>query len=96
MMHIVVTFFIIPLTILAPLLIGVGFRKVGALRNFSVYSLATCVWILLAGGLTAYAFAAKLPYFGLVERLNIGALQLWMFLLSLRLWRTHIKSPRRT
>lgn len=85
-MHLVVTFLIIPLTILAPILIGVGFRKVDGLRRFGLYSIITGVVIFIAGGAAAMFFAQKLPYFGLVERVNIGTLQLWTFLLSLKLF----------
>ncbi len=87
-MHIVVTFLIVPLTILAPFLIGFGLRKVSAFKGFGTYSVITGVIIFIAGGTTAIFFANKLPYFGLVERINIGTLQLWMFLLSLKLFRT--------
>ena len=85
-MHLVVTFLIIPLTILAPILVGVGFRKMEALRGFGLYSIITGIVIFVAGGTTAMFFAQKLPFFGLVERINIGTLQLWTFLLSFRLF----------
>ena len=89
-MHIVVTFLIVPLTILAPFLIGFGLRKVSEFKSFGTYSVITGVIIFIAGGTTAVFFANKLPYFGLVERINIGTLQLWMFLLSMKLFRTRL------
>lgn len=85
-MHLVVTALIVPLTILAPLLVGIGSRKDANFKRYGNYSLATGLFILIAGGTTAVFFAQGLPYFGLVERLNIGALQLWMLVTSLMLF----------
>lgn len=89
-MHLVVTFLIIPLTILAPILIGVGFRKIKGFERFGIYSIITGILIFIFGGTTAIFFAQKLPYFGLVERLNIGTLQVWTFLTALKLFCTDI------
>jgi hypothetical protein len=89
-MHLAVTFLIIPLTILAPILIGVGFLKIKGFKRFGVYSIITGILIFIFGGTTAIFFAQKLPYFGLVERLNIGTLQLWTFLMALKLFCTDI------
>lgn len=86
-MHIVVTILIVPLTILAPFLVGFGLKKVEGFKGFGIYSIVTGIIIFIAGGTSAMFFAQHLPYFGLVERINIGTLQLWMFLLSLKLFR---------
>ena len=87
-MHLVITFLIIPLTILAPILFGVGVRKLKTFKKFGTYSIIFGIILFAAGGTTAVFFALKLPYFGLVERINIGTLQLWMFLTALKLVRT--------
>jgi hypothetical protein len=89
-MHLVVTFLIVPLTILGPMLIGIGLMKKEGLKRFGVYSLATGIFIFFAGGTTAMFFAQKLPYFGLVERINMGALQLWTFVYSWKLFRNEL------
>jgi len=89
-MHLVVTGLIIPLTIIAPILVGLGFRKIQAFKSYGIYSIITGVIIFIAGGTTAFFFMNKLPYFGLVERVNIGVLQLWMFITSIMLF----TSPR--
>lgn len=81
-MHLVVTFSIIPLTILFPILVGLGTRKLGGYERFSAYSIVTGAILFFAGGTTAILFAQKLPFFGLAERINIGSLQLWMFITS--------------
>lgn len=85
-MHLAVTALIVPLTILAPLLVGIGLRKDRDFKVYGQYSLATGVFILIAGGTAAIFFAQGWPYFGLVERFNIGALQLWMLVSSLLLF----------
>ena len=84
-MHIYITALIVPFTILTPFLIGFGFISEPQWHTFGVYSIITGVLILVFGGTTAVFYAKKLPYFGLVERLNIGALQVWTFVFSLEL-----------
>ncbi|MBT2583476.1 DUF998 domain-containing protein [Planococcus sp. ISL-109] len=89
MMHLVITALIIPLTILAPFLVGIGLRKVKGFRMYGNYSIITGLLILIAGGAAAMFFANQWPYFGLVERANIGVLQLWMLVTSLKLFTTN-------
>jgi len=84
-MHILITALIVPFTILTPFLIGFGFISEPLWHTFGVYSIVTGILILVFGGITAIFYAKKLPYFGLVERLNIGALQVWTFVFSLQL-----------
>jgi len=84
-MHILITALIVPFTILTPFLIGFGFISEPLWHTFGVYSIVTGILILVFGGITAIFYAKKLPYFGLVERLNIGALQVWTFIFSLQL-----------
>ena len=81
-MHLVVTALIVPFTILSPLLIGLGFKKSKNSRTLGNFSVACGVLILILGGLTGLFYANQLPYFGLIERLNIGTLQIWTFILS--------------
>lgn len=83
-MHLVVTGLIVPLTILSPLLIGFGFSKEPKWKSFGVYSIISGFIILIFGSLCGIFFANKLPYFGLIERINIGVLQIWTLLLSLK------------
>jgi hypothetical protein len=89
-MHLLVTFLIIPLTIFAPILIGAGFRKIIGFKRFGIYSIITGILIFIFGATTALFFAQKLPFFGLVERLNIGMLQIWTFITALKLFYTDI------
>jgi hypothetical membrane protein len=84
-MHIVVTTLIVPFTILSPILIGFGLMKNQIWKSFGVYSVITGFLILIFGSLCAIFFLNKMSYFGLVERLNIGTLQVWTFIFSLKL-----------
>ena len=84
-MHIAVTALIVPFTIMTPLLLGLGFRKEENWKAFGIYSIITGVLILIFGGMSAMFFINKYPFFGLIERLNIGTLQIWTLLLSLKL-----------
>ncbi|WP_020601200.1 DUF998 domain-containing protein [Spirosoma panaciterrae] len=88
-LHIVITALIVPCTIATPLLLGYGLRTDPVWRPFARYSILTGFLILLFGSLTAFFYVNKLAYFGLVERLNIGVLQVWTFFLSLKLTRRY-------
>lgn len=85
MMHLVVTVLIVPFTILTPLLIGFGLKKEEAWKTLGNFSLTCGFLIIVFGGLTGFFFAKGLPYFGLVERINIGTLQIWTFVMSFKL-----------
>jgi len=85
MMHLVVTVLIVPFTILTPLLIGFGLKKEKAWKTLGNFSLICGILIIIFGGMSGFFFAKGLPYFGLVERINIGILQIWTFILSYRL-----------
>lgn len=82
MMHLAVTVLIVPFTILTPLLIGFGLRKEKTWKTLGNFSVICGILIIIFGGLTGFFFAKRLPYFGLVERLNIGTLQIWTFIIS--------------
>jgi hypothetical protein len=85
MMHLAVTVLIVPFTILTPLLIGLGLKKENGWKTLGNFSLMCGILIIIFGGLTGFFFAKGLPYFGLVERINIGTLQTWTFVMSYKL-----------
>jgi hypothetical protein len=64
-------------------IIGFGFISEPQWHAFGVYSIITGIIILVFGATTALFYAKKLSYFGLVERLNIGTLQVWTFVFSM-------------
>lgn len=84
-MHLVVTVLIVPFTILTPLLIGLGLKKEKTSKKLGNFSLICGILIVIFGGLAGYFFAKGLPYFGLIERINIGTLQIWTFVMSYKL-----------
>ncbi|GAB2498586.1 hypothetical protein GCM10008929_18960 [Alkalibacterium psychrotolerans] len=84
-MHIAITILIITLTILSPVLVGLGLRKTKCFYVYSYFSLVIGLVILLSGALAAIFIANEWPYFGVVQRINIGSLQLWMLVTSLKL-----------
>jgi hypothetical membrane protein len=85
MMHLLVTVLIVPFTILTPLLIGFGLKKGKAWKTLGNFSLLCGILIIIFGGMSGFFFAKGLPYFGLVERINICTLQIWTFVLSYKL-----------
>ncbi len=85
MMHLVVTALIVPFTIISPLLIGFGLKKEKAWKTMGNFSLICGILIIIFGGMSGFFFAKGLPYFGLVERINIGTLQIWTFVMSYKL-----------
>jgi len=85
MMHLAVTVLIVPFTILTPLLIGFGLKKEKAWKTLGNFSLICGILIIIFGGMSGFFFAKGLPYFGLVERINIGILQIWTFVMSYKL-----------
>lgn len=84
-MHLVVTALIVPFTVLSPFLVGAGMRKTAEGKKLGDFSVLCGIMILILGGLAGLFYAKNLPYFGLVERLNIGTLQAWTFALSCKL-----------
>ncbi len=85
-MHLFITALIIPLTILAPIFIGVGLKNEKELYILGNISVLCGILIFIFGGLTAIFFVKKNPFRGLMEKINIGILQVWIFLLSISLY----------
>jgi len=83
LMHIVITVPIVLCSILFPFFIGIGLKKAKKFKKFAKYSIITSVVIFISGAMSPIWIANNLPCFGLVERITIGAIQLWMFVCSL-------------
>jgi sulfite exporter TauE/SafE len=67
-------------------------------RSFRVFSFATLVVMLAFGVLTsvlapALASDEPTPWFGLMERINVGAFLLWVIMLAVSLWRPQRAAP---
>lgn len=82
-MHLVVTGLIVPAAILSPLFAGLGFRKLHNFKKFSIYSIVTSIIIVVSGGMSVIFIANNIPFLGLIERINIGSLELWNFIFAL-------------
>ena len=82
-MHIVVTCLLVPFTIAAPIVIGAGIKGVSRRPVFGNFSIICGCLIFVLGGISVVAMANKLAFFGLIERLNIGTLMLWMTVFAL-------------
>lgn len=91
LMHWIVTGAIVPLTIFSIVIIGIGLRKIDGFKGYFVYSIVTGIVIFTAGGLSVYVMAHNLGGFGLFERISIGSLQLWTFLVSLKMFSLDLK-----
>jgi len=93
-MHIVITILLVPLAIIAPIIIGIGFKKTKEPNGLGSYSIITGIIIFVSGGASVITIANKLPYLGIIERLNIGALLIWMFVLAITVFSSkEIRNP---
>jgi lysylphosphatidylglycerol synthetase-like protein (DUF2156 family) len=83
--HLIVTGIVVLCTVTCGFFIGLGLRKT-ALKRTGIFVFVCAIIMVLAGGFTPAAMANNLPVAGLVERINIFTLQLWIFVLSLRIF----------
>jgi hypothetical membrane protein len=74
-------------SIAAVLLGGLWFKSAPGMPAYWVYSLVSGLVILISGGFTAAGMANGVAYFGLLERVTIGTLELWLLIVSIKLLR---------
>ena len=74
-------------SIAAVLVTGFWFKSNAEMRPYWIYSLVSSLIILVSGGLTAAGMANGVAYFGLLERVTIGTLELWFLIVSIKLLR---------
>lgn len=86
LMHIIVTIIVVVCTIASSYFIGIGFIKSEKHRKIGFFILLCAVIITVSGILTPIAMANNMSISGLTERINIFALQSWIFVLSLYLF----------
>lgn len=79
-------------TMVAVLALGLWFRNFPDLKSYVTYSLITVALIFVSGGLTVAALATNHPLFGVSERITIGAFTLWLFIISLKIYRLEIEA----
>ena len=83
MMHMVVTVIVVLCTLGSSYLIAIGLLKSPGHQKLGKFALLCAVIITHAGCLTPISMANSLPITGLVERINIFTLQIWLFVTSL-------------
>ena len=76
--HLVLAGIVSPLTIISPVLVWVGFRKIADFQGYAVYSLLSAILIFVTGILTVFSAQSGATFFGVYERLTIGSYQQWM------------------
>ena len=74
-------------SIAAVLVTGFWFKSNPGMRPYWIYSLVSSLVILVSGGLTAAGISNGVAYFGLLERVTIGTLELWFVIVSNKLLR---------
>lgn len=92
--HLIVTGIVVVCTIGAVLFTGVGLARSAGFKALGVFSLVCAAVIVLSGGMTPVAMANGLPVGGLIERINIFTLQIWISVLSLGLFRSREPGQR--
>jgi hypothetical protein len=72
-------------TIIMPLLMGLGFRRLDGFNRYAVYSFVSSA-IIFVSGLTGVILAGQgIQLFGLFERITIGSYEVWIFITAFRL-----------
>lgn len=72
-------------TILMPLLMGLGFRKLNGSNSYSTYAFISS-FIIFVSGLTGVILAGQgFRVFGLFERITIGTYEVWILVTALKL-----------
>jgi hypothetical protein len=92
LMHIIVTIIVVICTIASSYCLGIGFFKSDKHKKIGFFILLCAVIITVSGILTPITMANNLGISGLTERINIFALQTWIFVLSLFLFAQSKKS----
>ncbi len=75
-------------TIIMPLLMGLGVRRLNGFNRYAVYSFISSA-IIFVSGLTGVVLAGQgIQLFGLFERITIGSYEMWIAVTALRLLKT--------
>lgn len=90
--HIVVTAVVVLTTVTCGFFIAAGLLKTDGFKKLGVFMLVCSCVMVVAGLMTPVTMATGWPIGGLVERINILTLQLWILVLSLSLIRKRLPS----
>ena len=86
LMQIIVTIVVVITTLGAVYCIAIGLKKSPGHQKLGVFILGCAIVITAAGLLTPVSMANSFPIAGLVERINIFTLQIWLFVSSIYLF----------
>jgi len=92
LMHIIVTIIVVICTIASSYCIGIGLYKSEKHKKIGFFILLCAIIITVSGILTPIVMANNIDISGLTERINIFALQSWVFVLSVYLFTRGSKS----
>jgi len=89
-MHIVVTIMVVLFTIMALILLIIGFLKTRNIKHFGIISL--CTFLLVLTGPILMNIVPK-EYFGIAERISIYPLMMYTGILSVWMYKYHRRIP---
>ncbi len=77
-------------TIIMPLLMGLGVRRLNGFNRYAIYSFVSSA-IIFVSGLTGVILAGQgVQLFGLFERITIGSYEVWIFVTALNLLKVKV------
>jgi hypothetical protein len=84
-MHIILASIAALLTMIAVVATGLWVRQIPGFKGYTLYSILTFAVIFVAGG-SVPILGMTHPYFGLLERIPIGAFIQWLFVIGLKMY----------
>jgi hypothetical membrane protein len=84
-LHIILASMAALLTMIAVVATGLWIRQISGFKGYTLYSIITFAVIFVAGG-TVPILGMTYPYFGLLERIPIGAFIQWLFVIGLKMY----------
>lgn len=84
-MHIILASMAALLTMITIVSTGLWFREIPRFKGYTLYSVITFAVIFVAGG-SVPILGMTHPYFGLLERIPIGAFIQWLFVTGLKMY----------
>ncbi len=86
--HLILAGIVSPLTIICPVLVGLGFRKINKFKGYTIYCLISAAIILVTGVIAALSTQNESAYMGIYARLTIGSYQQWLAVTALFFYRS--------
>ena len=84
-MHIILVGISLILTFPALLMIGIGLNKTKGWRLFRFYTFLSVIISFIFGGISVIVVANEIALLGLVERISVYTIQIWIVVLAIRL-----------